>query len=130
MTGNKCFLDTSVIIHFFKDNIIVTEKLKAFQEVYVSTIVVGELYYGAYASSNAKKHIGQIEDFLATCISVPPELGASIVYGQLKSDLKRKGLPIPENDIWIAAIAVEQNMLLFTTDNHFNLLELDLISLQ
>ncbi|MBC7399042.1 MAG: type II toxin-antitoxin system VapC family toxin [Mucilaginibacter sp.] len=127
MTGNKCFLDTSVIIHFFKSNASIIELLKTFQEVYVSNIVVGELYYGAYASSNATKHIQQIQDFLTDCIIVSPDLDASIAYGKLKADLKRKGSPIPENDIWIAAIAIEQNIPLFTTDNHFKLLDLDLI---
>jgi tRNA(fMet)-specific endonuclease VapC len=95
----------------------------------VSSIVVGELYYGAYASSNSQKHIEQIQDFLADCIIVSPNVEASIAYGKLKSDLKKKGSPIPENDIWIAAIAIQQNIPLFTTDNHFKLLELDLISL-
>lgn len=129
MTGNRCFLDTSVIIHFFKGNISIVELLKTFQEVFVSSIVVGELYYGAYASANSKKHIEQIQDFLTDCIIVSPDLEASIAYGKLKSDLKRKGSPIPENDIWIAAIAIQQNIPLFTTDNHFKLLELDLIFL-
>ncbi len=129
MTGNRCFLDTSVIIHFFKGNTSIVGLLKTFQEVFVSSIVVGELYYGAYASANSQKHIEQIQDFLTDCIIVSPDLEASIAYGKLKSDLKRKGSPIPENDIWIAAIAIQQNIPLFTTDNHFKLLELDLIYL-
>lgn len=127
MTGNKCFLDPSVVIHFFKNNVSVVEILKGFQEIYVSTVVAGELFYGAYASSDPAKHITQIQSFLNNCIIVDSDIGSSIIYGQLKAILKKNGTPIPENDIWIAAIAAENKIPLFTTDNHFKLMELDLI---
>jgi len=127
MTGNKCFLDTSVIIHFFKNDVSIVEALKNFEETYVSAIVAGELFYGAYASLNPAKHIAQIQSFLNDCVIVDPDLGSSIVYGKLKADLKKKGTPIPENDIWIAAIAIENKTPLFTTDNHFKLMEIDLV---
>ena len=55
MTGNNCLLDTSVIIHAFKDKDSVNSKLKEFESVYVSTTVIGELYYGAYCSVNLCK---------------------------------------------------------------------------
>jgi len=97
--------------------------------VYVNSIVVGELYYGAYASLNPQKHIDQIQSFLNNCISIQIDVNTSVIYGQLKSSLKRKGTPIPENDIWIAASSVEHNIPLFTTDKHFELMKLDLISL-
>lgn len=41
-------------------------------------------------------------------------------YGKIKTDLQEKGSPIPENDIWIAAIAKEHNFILVTRDIHFN----------
>jgi len=129
MTGNKCLLDTSVIIHFFKNSEQIVQLLNSFEEIYVSSTVVGELYYGAYASSNPKKHIDQIQSFLINCITVQLDISTSIIYGQIKSQLKRKGTPIPENDIWIAATSIEHKIPLFTSDKHFALLELDLIPL-
>lgn len=44
----------------------------------------------------------------------------SIEYGKIKSSLRKKGSPIPENDIWIAAIALRHNLTLVTRDKHFN----------
>jgi tRNA(fMet)-specific endonuclease VapC len=129
MTGDKCLLDTSVIIHFFKNSAKITQILIRFDEVYVSSTIAGELYYGAYASLNPQKHIAQIQSFLSSCILIQLDVGTSVIYGQLKSDLKRKGTPIPENDIWIAASSIEHNIPLFTTDKHFELMKLDLISL-
>ena len=41
-------------------------------------------------------------------------------YGEIKAQLKSIGKPIPENDIWIAALAIEHGMDLVTADQHFN----------
>jgi len=129
MTGSECFLDTSVIIHYFKGHSAIIESLNSFDEVFVSSTVAGELYYGAFASSNSQKHIDQVQSFLTNCIIYSPDISTAIVYGKLKAHLKRNGTPIPENDIWIAAMAVEHKKPLFTTDKHFGLLEIELISI-
>jgi tRNA(fMet)-specific endonuclease VapC len=47
----------------------------------------------------------------------------SIEYGKVKSSLRKKGSPIPENDIWIASIAKSQKITLVTRDKHFNEIE-------
>lgn len=118
MTGNNCLLDTSVIIHAFKDSSI-TKKLDDFTEVFVPLIAVGELYYGAYRSANPDKHIDQINAFINNCTVLNPDTSTAILYGHIKTNLKNKGKPIPENDIWIAAVAAQYKLPLFTTDNHF-----------
>jgi len=111
-------LDTSIVIHAFKDPLI-AKKLDAFIEIFIPSIAVGELYYGAYRSANSSKHIDQINDFINNCIILNIDLSTAILYGQIKANLKNKGKPIPENDIWIVAIAAQHNLLLYTTDNHF-----------
>ena len=118
MTGNSCLLDTSIIIHSFKDNKI-AEQLDEFINVYVPSIAAGELFFGAYRSANVKKHIEQIHLFLQKCIIVNPNGETADAYGNIKAKLKDKGKPIPENDIWIAAIAIHNKLPLFTSDKHF-----------
>ncbi len=44
-------------------------------------------------------------------------------YGSIKASLKRNGKPIPENDIWISALAIQHNLTLATRDNHFKEVE-------
>jgi tRNA(fMet)-specific endonuclease VapC len=44
-------------------------------------------------------------------------------YGRIKATLRKKGKPIPENDIWIAAIAISNNMAVATRDKHFKEIE-------
>ena len=112
-------LDTSVIIHAFKSKNNVAEKLDAIQDVYVSLTVVGELYYGAYKSADELKHIARIQSFLQNCKLLLPEIATAHSYGKVKAALMKKGKPIPENDIWIAAIAIQHDLPLYTTDTHF-----------
>lgn len=123
MTGNKCLLDTSVIIHAFKQNNAIAERLDALAEIYVPVIVVGELYYGAYRSANPEKHIAQVQSFLQNCKVLLSDAATAASYGAIKAALMAKGKPIPENDIWIAAVARQYNLPLFTADNHFTAIE-------
>jgi tRNA(fMet)-specific endonuclease VapC len=44
----------------------------------------------------------------------------AVVYGIIKSQLKKDGKPIPENDVWIAAIAMQHDLRLLTNDKHFD----------
>lgn len=119
MTGSKCLLDTSVIIHFFKKGNNVAARIKTFSEIYVSSIAVGELYYGAYNSADIARHIQLTNSFLQNCKILPVDNVTADMYGSIKTSLKRKGKPIPENDIWIAATALQHGLLLYTADNHF-----------
>ena len=112
-------LDTSIVIHFFKKNERIIQQLDEFLEVFISTTVIGELYYGAYASQDPEKHIIMIEDFLLRCKIITLDKAASVNYGKIKTQLRLKGKLIPENDIWIAAVAITQNLPLFSTDNHY-----------
>jgi tRNA(fMet)-specific endonuclease VapC len=64
---------------------------------------------------------------LLNCKVLAPDTTTGDVYGNIKAALMKKGKPIPENDIWIAAMARQYNLQLFTTDNHFT--EIDNLSL-
>jgi tRNA(fMet)-specific endonuclease VapC len=119
MTGNKCLPDTSIIIHAFKNNHDIISQLRTFAEIFIPSIAAGELYYGAYCSANVKKHLDQSNQFLQNYTILTPDITTGDFYGRIKKSLKDRGKPIPENDIWIAAIALQFNLPLFTSDNHF-----------
>ncbi len=127
MTGNKCLLDTTIIVHAFRSNNNIAEKLDAVQEVYVSVTAIGELFYGAYKSADPAKHIVQMKSFLKNCKILLTDTTTADIYGSIKAALATKGKPIPENDIWIGAASLQYNLPLYTTDAHFN--EIDGITL-
>ena len=122
MSG-RILLDTNIIISLFEGDIEVYKYIKEAAEVFVPSIAIGELYYGAHKSSKSLKNIKKINEFVEENIVLPCNAGTGMRYGGIKNSLKEKGRPIPENDIWIAAIASEHNLALITKDKHFKLVD-------
>lgn len=121
MDGSKYFVDTNIIIDLFRGKSEVVDFIKENTDFSVSVIVLGELVFGAENSSQFEKHVAQINSFIDNCSSiVNVDLETSIIYGKIKSELKKSGKPIPENDIWIAALAIQYDRFLVTNDAHFN----------
>lgn len=84
MNGNKVVLDTSIIIHAFKDNDI-AEKLQTYSEIFIPSIAAGELYYGAYRSANVKKHLDQLHKFIQNCTVLSVDLNTANANGKIKN---------------------------------------------
>src|SRR5690606_10723997 len=120
MTGNSnIILDTNIVIELFKGNPDIIKHLGDLPLVKVSNVVLGELLLGAYRSSNTNKHLSQINGFLKKCELIGTDATTADTYAVLKTALLNKGKPIPENDIWIAAIAKQHQLTLITRDAHF-----------
>lgn len=122
MTGNNCLLDTSIIVQSFR-NIFTARQLDNLGSVYVSTVALGELLFGAYRSERLEKHLKETENFLIKCTLLVPDRTTADLYGKTKASLMKKGSPIPDNDIWIAASAIQHNLPLYTADVHFRHVE-------
>lgn len=114
----RVLLDTNVVIPFFSGEKSVSQRL-AKAEVCVSSTVLGELYFGARKSANVSANLSKIEQFAATVQVLSCDAVTARVYGQIKDQLRSKGRPIPENDIWIAAVALQYGLPLATRDDHF-----------
>jgi tRNA(fMet)-specific endonuclease VapC len=99
------------------------EALELAQEVFVPIIALGELYYGAQKSQKVEDNIRRINEFADSCSVLMCDTETSRQYGEVKNLLRAKGRPIPENDIWIAAIAKQHELTLVSRDDHFNEIE-------
>ena len=115
-------LDTNIIIDLFKGDRKLSDFLNEQPVIYTPSIVVGELYVGAYRTLDHAKHIKKINDFMARCTILSADYETADHYGYLKADLMKKGKPIPENDMWIAAIAKQYELKTLTKDQHFQLI--------
>lgn len=122
MSG-KCLLDTNIVIALFADESAVKENLARTDEIFVSSVVIGELYYGAHKSARSKENIARIDEFAHGNIVLVCDAGTATFYGEIKNSLRLKGHPIPENDIWIAAIALQHDLILISRDAHFSEIE-------
>lgn len=122
MTG-RILLDTNVVIDFLRGDAAVEEQLLQADEIFVPAVALGELFYGALRSDRSGEHVDIIRDFEAECTILPCDRMTATEYATIKNALRVKGRPIPENDIWIAAIARQHDLALATRDDHFNEVE-------
>jgi tRNA(fMet)-specific endonuclease VapC len=123
MIGNKFLLDTNIISALLKGEAVIADNIDKADKVYIPIIVVGELYYGASFSTHVKKNIEDIKKITSWYEVISLDKKTTAIYGDIKGLLRKKGRPIPENDIWIAAIAIQYGLVLITRDRHFNEIE-------
>ncbi len=119
MSGYRFLLDTNIIISLFDGNTYIADRLNESSEIYTSTIVIGELYVGIYRVSNKAKHLKKLKAFLELCTLLDIDEATAEYYGQCKAQLYKKGKPIPSNDVWIAATALQHGLTLVSNDKHF-----------
>jgi tRNA(fMet)-specific endonuclease VapC len=119
MTPNSVLLDSSVVIRHFRDSRELAAKLAAYEELYLPSPALAELYYGAFKSDRTQHHIDQIERFLVAANVLNPDQGTAKYYGDIAAKLARQGTPIPQNDIWMAALSIQCLLPLATLDRHF-----------
>jgi len=118
MSG-RYLLDTNILIALFANESTVTDHLREAEEVFVPSIALGELYYGARKSSRVKKNTVRINDLATNSAVLVCDTETAQQYGEIKNRLRQRGHPIPENDIWIAAIAIQNDLTLVARDAHF-----------
>jgi tRNA(fMet)-specific endonuclease VapC len=121
--SGRFLLDTNVIIALLEGDDAVLSHLDLAAEVFVPAVALGELFFGAAKSGRPFENAARVEQFASGRAIVSADLGVAREYGRLKQYLKKKGRPLPENDIWIAAAAKCHGMVLVTRDRHFQEIE-------
>lgn len=122
MSG-RYLLDTNIIIAIFADEVTVKENLLQANEVFIPTIAVGELYYGAPKSAQIQTNMAKIAQLVSHTQILVCDVVTAQKYGDIKNKLRLKGRPLPENDVWIAALALQHQLILVTRDAHFQEVE-------
>jgi len=121
--NGRFLLDTNIIIALFSEDPKIHEHITDASEVFIPCIAIGELYFGAYTSTRVKENHARIDEFALNNTVLLCDTETAKRYGEVKNRLKEKGQPIPENDIWIAAIAQQYDLTLVTRDVHFESVE-------
>jgi len=117
----KVVLDTNAYSAFFSGDLSVRKTIVTADLVLMSTIVIGELYFGFFGGTKFNQNKDQLESFLSksNIQIVGITLETAEIFGEIQNELKGKGKPIPINDVWIAAQAIEAGAKLVTFDAHF-----------
>jgi tRNA(fMet)-specific endonuclease VapC len=113
-------LDTNAIIARIAGDAAVQALLIQADEVFIPTIALGEMYYGAEHSGRIRDNLAQVERFAAGRTVLVCDAQTARWYGRIRYRLRVKGRPIPDNDLWIAAIALQHSLTIVTRDEHFN----------
>jgi tRNA(fMet)-specific endonuclease VapC len=117
--AGSLLLDTSFVIELFGRNADAERVVASASELYLPAIVLGELLYGAERSSRRAENIAQVEGFAASAAILACDAETAWHYGEIKSSLRSRGKPLPDNDIWIASVARQHQLTVATRDAHF-----------
>jgi len=117
----KILLDTTGYVGFKRGTEEVVDIITSAELVLFSPIVLGELMFGFRNGNRFKKNMDELNKFLDHEVVEIVHIGktTSDRYSRIALHLKRQGTPIPSNDIWIAAQAMEHGAELITLDRHF-----------
>ena len=115
--NGRFLLDTNIIIGLLKRERSITDALRAAAEVFIPVIAVGEL---SSHSGRPDANRAVLDQFLDGKVVLTCDLAAAREYGRLKGALKAQGTPLPENDMWIAAIALHHKLTVASRDRHFD----------
>lgn len=119
MTGYV--VDTSAYSAFLRGHQRLVARIQAADHLALTPVVLGELIAGLRNGSRYEKNRSWLAKFMASSrvriLDVDRETAER--YSEIQSFLKRKGLPIPTNDIWIAASAMQHGLGVVTTDPQF-----------
>ncbi len=117
----KVLLDTNAYCALLKGDEVVLNAIGEADIVFISVIVMGELYAGFCGGVKEPENKKWLNDFLSkptvSILSVSKETAE--IFGVVKQQLKSAGTPIPINDVWIAAHAIENGAKLISYDQHF-----------
>ncbi len=117
----RILIDTNAYARFMAGDERVLDVLAAAETVHLSTVVLGELFAGFRGGSRLQENRSLLTTFLQkpTVRTLEVSTEAADVFGQVKDTLKRSGTPIPMNDVWIAAQAIETGSVIVSFDEHF-----------
>ena len=114
-------LDTNMYTAYMGGAAEVRAKVRAAQRVLLPAATVAELLYGFRHGSRYDKNRAQLDEFLDSPFVEfhPATFETADRFGRIAAELRRAGTPIPVNDVWIAAHAMESGAVVLTGDGHF-----------
>jgi predicted nucleic acid-binding protein len=114
-------LDTSAYSSFLKGNAGIKLSLQQADEIFLNPVILGELLAGFAGGKREKKNRGILQEFLSSnrvkVIDMDGE--TSERYAVILNYLREQGTPVPTNDLWIAASAMQHGLKVLTSDRHY-----------
>jgi tRNA(fMet)-specific endonuclease VapC len=113
-------VDTNALSAFADGVVSVRAALRDSEGPCLPVIVLGEYRFGLLDSRERTRRERWLEELLRYWTVLPVTAATAEHYAQIRRSLKKDAAPIPSNDTWIAALALEHGLPLLTNDAHFN----------
>jgi tRNA(fMet)-specific endonuclease VapC len=117
----RLLLDTDAYSALKRGHAVVADLVRRSDEVLISTVVAGELLHGFRCGSRFERNRQDLDEFIACpfVTVVPVTLVTADRFSRVAAGLRKRGTPIPTNDIWVAAQAMETGAELLSFDRHY-----------
>lgn len=114
-------LDTSAYSAFKRGHAGVGEALGRAERIVLTPVVIGELLVGFKGGAREKENRDELRRFLSSPrVDIAPVVEETAErYAEILGHLRKAGTPIPTNDVWIAATAMQLGLAVLTTDAHY-----------
>lgn len=118
----KYLIDTHWIISFLNQR---PEAVALFDElsdegIVISTVTIGEVLEGLMALAVDDRRTAEFETLIDSIDVLDIDHAAAVSFAAARLALRRRGQPIPDNDLWIAAAAIAHDLTLVSRDEHFD----------
>ena len=114
-------LDTNAISALFDGDERLSNALEGSGTIHLPIIVVGEYRYGLQRSRHREELERLLDLLIQESIVLATDLATAFVYAEVREQQRRLGRPLPENDLWIAALARLHELPIVSRDTHFDL---------
>ena len=113
-------LDTNALSAFLEADAKLQQLLQAHPDIALPVVVLGEYRFGLFSSRIRERVEVKLDALEAMTPALQVDSGTARLYAQIRHELKIGGHPIPENDIWIAALARQHHLPIASRDAHFD----------
>lgn len=113
-------LDTNAVSALFDGDVGLLAVLDGHLELHLPAVVLGEYRYGLIGSRIRSAAEARLQELASACVILPVDSITAGTYAEIRHELKLRGTPIPENDVWIAALARQHRLPVVTRDTHFD----------
>ena len=112
-------LDTNAISALLDGDPAIEVVLSGSERHHLATVALGEYRYGLESSRKKRELTELLDELESESLVLAVDSGTARAYAAIRHELKSAGTPIPENDVWIAALARQHGLPLVSNDGHF-----------
>jgi len=113
-------LDTNAVSALLSGDPALAQLLEPSERHHLPVIVIGEYRYGLLRSRHRQTLQAFLETLIRESLVLRVDEATTAHYAAVRNELREKGRPIPENDVWIAALALQHDQPLVSRDDHFD----------